>query len=145
MTNTLRSLDPPINTVPDGGPYAGRHRLLNSTVVVQPRVRACCAAAAGGMDVSSSPQPGAVPALPPQAMHPSHPTRLRLQGTFFVPCQYNQADCHRKMVTERALGVASLSHLAGEPQPLLPASALRTVPRHAPCLCLHGSGLLETV
>lgn len=38
MTNTLRSLDPPINTVPDGGPYAGRHRLLNSTVVVQPRV-----------------------------------------------------------------------------------------------------------
>jgi len=27
MTNTLRSLDPPINTVPDGGPYAGRHQL----------------------------------------------------------------------------------------------------------------------
>ncbi len=45
MTNTLRSLDPPINTVPDGGPYAGRHQLLNSTVVVQPRVSGsatCC-------------------------------------------------------------------------------------------------------
>ena len=38
-----------------------------------------------------------------------------MQGTFFVPCQYNQADCHRKLVTERALGVASLSHLAGKP------------------------------
>lgn len=121
MTNTLRSLDPPINTVPDGGPYAGRHRLLNSTVVVQPRVGAAAAVAAAAVAAMSNCLAGRCVDM---AVFPAScgrrccittcPCLFAVQGTFFVPCQYNQADCHRKLVTERALGVASLAQLAGK-------------------------------
>lgn len=37
MTNALKSLGPPTTSNPTVGFYAGRHRLLDTSVVVQPR------------------------------------------------------------------------------------------------------------
>lgn len=61
--------------------------------------------------------------LPPLGAHHTPLTTLPLppvlatppplQGTWFVPCQYNEAACHRRLVAERALGVANLARLAG--------------------------------
>lgn len=129
MTNTLRSLNPPLNTVPDGGPYAGRHRLANSTVVVQPRVSS--ALLRNGALCTHVPPRAGVPGLRRWLVGGVaallYQTPLQLaerhfaaaccpampQGTFFVPCQYNQADCHKQLVVERALGIANLASLAG--------------------------------
>ena len=45
-----------------------------------------------------------------QCVHPGAP---RLQGTWLVPCQFNERACHINLSRERALGVADLSRLAG--------------------------------
>lgn len=136
MTNALAALKPPLNTVPNGGPYAGRHRLLNSTVLVHAKV---CAWGGGGIGrwgasekkISSVSligcQQGLLSGVPcalrlatsnnlasPFTNSTSHPATHPLrQGTWYVPCQYNERDCHIRLVQERALGVADLSHLAG--------------------------------